>query len=146
MQFRILEVTTEEQLQFCRDIRVTVFVDEQGVPLADEFDQWDAIRPEVRHIIALEGDRPAGTSRLRFVDGYAKLERICILPSYRKYGLGRLLLAKLEELARAAGAEKAKLHGQVQAEGFYTKLGYSREGGVFDEDGIPHALMVKQLV
>ncbi|CAM4076137.1 hypothetical protein [Saccharibacillus endophyticus] len=34
MQFRLLDVTTEQQLQSCRDIRFTVFVEEQGVPLA----------------------------------------------------------------------------------------------------------------
>lgn len=145
MQFRVLDVTTEQQLQACRDIRVTVFVEEQGVPLEDEFDQWDALRPEVKHIVALSEDLPVAASRLRFVDDYAKLERICILPPYRNYGLGRLLLSRLEELAQAEGAAKAVLHGQVQAEGFYEKLGYAREGEPFDEDGILHVKMVKSL-
>jgi len=145
MQFRLLDVITEQQLQSCRDIRVTVFVEEQGVPLEDEFNQWDALRPEAKHIVALSEELPVAASRLRFVDGYAKFERICILLAYRKYGLGRLLLARLEELARAEGAGKAVLHGQVQAEGFYEKLGYSREGEAFDEDGILHVKMVKVL-
>lgn len=145
MQFQLLDVSTEQQLQSCREIRVTVFVEEQGVPLEDEFDQWDALRPEAKHIVALSEELPVATSRLRFVGDYAKLERICILLPYRKYGLGRLLLARLEELARAKGAKKAVLHGQVQAEGFYEKLGYTREGEPFDEDGILHVKMAKFL-
>lgn len=145
MQFQLLDVSTEQQLQSCREIRVTVFVEEQGVPLEDEFDQWDALRPEAKHIVALSEELPVATSRLRFMGDYAKLERICILLPYRKYGLGRLLLARLEELAQAEGAEKAVLHGQVQAEGFYEKLGYTREGEPFDEDGILHVKMAKFL-
>ncbi|MBJ3789884.1 GNAT family N-acetyltransferase, partial [Bacillus sp. OA1] len=40
---------------------------------------------------------------------------------------------------------KVKLHGQTQAEGFYTKLGYQTSSDIFMEDGIPHILMTKVL-
>ncbi|MDO3411085.1 GNAT family N-acetyltransferase [Saccharibacillus sp. CPCC 101409] len=145
MKFELRDAANEEQLQSCKNIRKTVFVDEQGVALEDEFDEWDVLRPEVRHILAFDGNVPVATSRLRRADGCAKLERICILQPYRKYGLGRLLIARLEELARADGLNKAKLHGQTQAAGFYEKLGYSRGSEEFMEDGIPHLLMVKTL-
>ncbi|MNP46781.1 putative N-acetyltransferase YjcF [compost metagenome] len=64
---------------------------------------------------------------------------------YRKHGLGRVLIDKLEQMAVADGLEKAKLHAQVQASGFYERLGYAPASEVFMEDGIPHLLMTKKL-
>lgn len=44
------------------------------------------------------------------------------------------------------GASRVKLYGQTQAEGFYQKPGYQTSSDVFMEDGIPHILMVKELL
>ena len=74
-----------------------------------------------------------------------KLERICILKSYRKFGYGELIIKALEEMAQKNEVSKVKLHGQKQAEGFYEKLGYQISSNLFMEDGIPHILMVKEL-
>lgn len=135
-------VTTQKQLEDAFRIRREVFVEEQGVPLADEFDEHEATAD---HILVYFEGQPVGTGRLRVVDGQAKLERICLLPPYRKYGLGKLIIETLEQLAREKGMTKAKLHGQTHAEGFYHKLGYETNSPVFMEDGIPHVLMVKSL-
>ncbi|MNC67503.1 putative N-acetyltransferase YjcF [compost metagenome] len=88
---------------------------------------------------------PVGTARLRSVDGWAKLERICLLSPYRKSGLGSVIIGTLENMAVNRGHRQAKLHGQKQAEGFYQRLGYETSSPIFMEDGIPHVLMVKQL-
>jgi predicted GNAT family N-acyltransferase len=79
------------------------------------------------------------------VDRVGKLERICILEPYRKFGLGKVIIKALEEIAEERGAAQVKLHGQTQAEGFYKKLGYQAASEVFMEDGIPHLLMLKEL-
>jgi predicted GNAT family N-acyltransferase len=71
------------------------------------------------------------------------LERICILEAYRKFGLGKTIIKKLEEIAAEKGVTRVKLHGQTQAEGFYNKLGYLTSSDVFIEEDIPHVLMVK---
>ncbi|RXT03883.1 GNAT family N-acetyltransferase [Ammoniphilus sp. CFH 90114] len=135
-------VATKTQLDQAFQIRVAVFVEEQGVPLADEFDEHDA---NAEHILVYFEGLPVGTGRMRVVDEFAKLERICLLAPYRKYGLGKMIIQTLEQLAREKGMTKAKLHGQTQAEGFYQKLGYETHSPVFMEDGIPHVLMVKNL-
>ncbi|MEG1160266.1 MAG: GNAT family N-acetyltransferase [Acidaminococcaceae bacterium] len=75
----------------------------------------------------------------------AKRERICVLPQFRKLRAGVMLLEGLENLARAKGMTKAKLHGQKQAENFYHKQGYRTSSEIFMEDGIPHLLMLKTL-
>ena len=56
-------------------------------PLEDEFDTSDEIGETCKHILVYYNELPVGTGRIRFVDGAGKLERICILKDYRKYGL-----------------------------------------------------------
>jgi len=135
-------VSNQKQLDDAFQIRKAVFVEEQGVPEEIEYDEHDA---HAKHILVYYEEQPVGTGRLRVVDGQAKLERICVLAPYRKYGLGKLIIGTLEQLAREHGLGKTKLHGQTHAEGFYHKLGYETKSPVFMEDGIPHVLMVKNL-
>ncbi|WP_459502933.1 GNAT family N-acetyltransferase [Bacillus sp. C1] len=132
-------------LEVAFQIRKEVFVKEQNVPLEDEFDTFDTLSDACHHILVYFHEKPVGTGRIRFVDNIGKLERICILKSYRKYGLGKVIIQTLEKVAREKGISKVKLHGQTHAEGFYHKLGYQTTSDVFIEDGIPHILMTKGL-
>lgn len=138
-------ITELTDLETAFHIRKEVFVKEQGVPLADEFDTFDQIDEECKHILVFHNELPVGTGRIHFVDGIGKLERICILKDYRKYGLGKVIIQALEEIARNKEANTVKLHGQTHAKGFYEKLGYQTSSDVFMEDGIPHILMTKVL-
>lgn len=138
-------INNDEELQAAFAIRKQVFVNEQGVPVKDEFDQFDRLDERCEHIVVLDEERPVGTGRIRFIEGVGKLERICILKPYRKLGLGKIIIKALEEIAKEQGASEVKLHGQTQAEGFYKKLGYRTSSDVFMEDEIPHVLMRKNL-
>lgn len=138
-------ITLENDLSAAFHIRKKVFVEEQGVPLEDEFDEFDTLDGQCRHILAYYDEKPVGTGRIRVVDNLGKLERICILEPYRKFGLGKVIIQTLEEIAEELGVSQVKLHGQTQAKGFYQKLGYRASSNIFMEDGIPHILMVKQL-
>ncbi|WHZ00951.1 GNAT family N-acetyltransferase [Neobacillus sp. YX16] len=138
-------VTLEEDLRIAFHIRKEVFVEEQGVPLEDEYDEFDNLNGQCAHILVYFEEQPVGTGRVRWVDEFGKLERICILGPYRKFGLGKVIITALEEIAQDRGTTRVKLHGQSQAEGFYNKLGYQSSSSVFIEDGIPHLLMTKDL-
>lgn len=138
-------ITVEEDLKIVFSIRKEVFVEEQGVPLEDEFDEHDTLDGQCKHILVYYNQQPVGTGRIRTVDDFGKLERICILKPYRKFGLGKVIISELEEIAKEIGLSQVKLHGQTQAEGFYKKLGYRTVSDVFMEDGIPHILMMKEL-
>lgn len=141
----VKRIPKEEELKGAFNIRKEVFVEEQGVPLEDEFDEFDRLNGECEHILVYYNDQPVGTGRIRFVDGNGKLERICITKPYRKYGLGKVIFNELENIAEIKGVKQVKLHGQTQAEGFYLKLGYHAASDIFMEDGIPHLLMFKKL-
>ncbi|NIK70340.1 GNAT family N-acetyltransferase [Paenibacillus sp. BK720] len=138
-------IATPEELEKAFSIRKNVFVEEQGVPLADEFDEFDRLDGKCEHILAYYEGQPVGTGRIRTVEGIGKLERICIVEPYRKFGIGRHIIAALENIALEKGLPKVKLHGQTHAKGFYEKLGYGVSSAEFMEDGIPHVLMTKSM-
>lgn len=139
----VKRITEEHDLKKALQIRNKVFVEEQGVPLENEFDEFDTLNGTCEHILVYYNDQPVGTGRVRIVDGVGKLERICILEAYRKFGIGKTIIKKLEEIAAEKDVYRVKLHGQTQAEGFYKKLGYLTSSDVFIEEDIPHVLMVK---
>lgn len=125
------------------DIRKDVFVDEQGVDAAEE---WDGNDEDAVHVVAYEGAYPVGTARLRTPeDGVAKIERVAVRRSAREQGIGRQLMETLETAARDRGCSLALLHAQTAVETFYEKLGYERTSGVFEEAGISHVKMRKPL-
>lgn len=112
-------ITTENDLKIAFHIRKEVFVEEQGFQLESEFDEFDTLNAPSEHILVYYNEQPVGTGRLRVVDGLGKLERICILEPYRKFGLGKIIIKTLEEIAKEMELSLVKLHSQTQAEGFY---------------------------
>ncbi|MGP9037183.1 GNAT family N-acetyltransferase [Bacillus stercoris] len=141
----IKRITTEADLHEALKIRRGVFIEEQHVSEADEFDEFDTLQEQCQHILVYHENQPVGTGRARVVGHTAKLERICILKHYRKYGLGKIIVSGLEEIMKEKGLTSYKLHGQTQAAGFYQKLGYQISSQEFMEDGIPHVLMTKEI-
>jgi predicted GNAT family N-acyltransferase len=116
-------------------IRREVFVREQGIAESDEWDGEDATSV---HVLATLNREPVGTGRL---NDAGKIGRIAVLPGLRGRGIGTMILRRLLDEARRLGIREPHLHAQVQAVPFYEKLGFQRQGGVFDEAGIPHVRM-----
>jgi len=138
----VKHISSKEELDKAFYIRREVFIKEQNVSPEAEFDGRDE---SAEHVLVYYDNQPAATGRLRIVNNIAKLERICVLPEYRKCGLGKAIVQALEDIAKKKGLTKAKLHGQTQAKVFYEKLGYTVASDEFMEDGIPHYLMLKDL-
>ncbi|WP_231971231.1 GNAT family N-acetyltransferase [Polynucleobacter necessarius] len=121
-------------------IRETVFVQEQGVPVVLELDEFDL---SATHALAYEGTQSAGTGRLvNLGSGEFQIGRMAVLSRFRGRGLGGKILEKLIDLAKSQGASKIILHSQVSAIPFYEKLGFQAEGSIFDEAGIAHRNMI----
>lgn len=133
-------VSSEQELEEAFSIRRKVFVEEQRVPEEEEI---DALEPEATHFLLQVNGTPAGAGRLRVVDGYGKVERICILKEVRGTGAGRALMEHIQAFAFEKGCDKLKLNAQVQAIPFYSKLGYEVVSEEFLDAGIPHKTMVK---
>lgn len=127
----------------CFALRHQVFVHEQGVPIEEEVDDLDAT---ATHLLARDGETAVGTARVVFKGNTAKIGRVCVAKSARGTGLGAALIRQAVDIARQQpGITTARLGAQVQAIGFYEKLGFRAVGPVFDDAGIDHRDMVQDL-
>ncbi len=68
----------DEDLRVAFAIRKEVFVKEQGVPLEDEFDQFDILNGLYEHILVHYNEQPVGTGRIRFIDGVGKMDPLAL--------------------------------------------------------------------
>ena len=134
-------VADEDERADALAVRHEVFVEEQGVDEALEYDEHDA---DAVHFVAYDGDEAVGAARLREDEPETgKVERVAVLKSRREEGIGRALMTAVEDEAAALGLETVLLHSQTHAADFYETLGYDRSSDVFEEAGIPHVEMRK---
>jgi predicted GNAT family N-acyltransferase len=119
-----------------RAIRTTVFIQEQQVPEALEWDEFDAVSV---HALALDAaGLPIGTARL-LPDGH--IGRMAVLKPWRGQGFGAALLQVLLEELRQRQQKKAMLNAQTYAVPFYQKFGFNVCSEEFMDAGIPHVKM-----
>jgi predicted GNAT family N-acyltransferase len=143
MPIPVVQADTEELRARAFALRHAVFVVEQGVPEAIERDAHDAT---AYHAVVLDHDRCVATGRLvRQAGGVGRVGRMAVDASWRRRGLGALVLGALEARARAEGLREIELHAQCYVEAFYANRGYVRVGEVFEEAGIDHVVMRKRL-
>ena len=125
-------------------LRTQVFVDEQGVDPALERDDADAT---ARHAVAFNRlGRPVGTGRwLDQGGGVARVGRMAVSSSVRGAGVGERLLKALEDDAAGRGCRQVVLHAQLPALAFYLRQGYRPVSERFEEAGLVHQTLVKDL-
>jgi predicted GNAT family N-acyltransferase len=125
-------------------VRQTVFVDEQQVPLDIERDAHD---DAADHWLGRLDGVPVATARLLDVDvdGVGLVGRVAVLPDARGTGIGAALMSAVERRARERGLTRVELHAQVAVRGFYERLGYTAFGDEYDEAGIRHVSMAKDV-
>ncbi|GAB2523232.1 GNAT family N-acetyltransferase [Nocardia heshunensis] len=138
----VVTVSTEQERADVYAVRMTVFVDEQGVPADIEIDELDEIAD---HFLGRLDGAPAGAGRMVVRDGIGVLGRLAVLKETRGTGLGVALVRAIEERARERGLDAVELHSQTQARGFYEKLGYEAYGEIGMDAGIPHIWMRRTL-
>ena len=131
------------EIEAAMDLRVRVFVDEQGVDPGEEVDDLDR---ESVQIVGVDDTGVIATCRLRDLGGGEwKLERMAVDRRVRRNGVGGRLLAGAEREARERGATEMVLNAQRRAESFYAARGYVPEGDTFLEAEIEHVRMRKEL-
>lgn len=117
------------------EIRRIVFIDEQAVPLEEE---WDGRDDECLHFLAWQGERAIGTARL-LPDGH--IGRVAVLAEARGQGVGVALMRAAIQAARERGHPHVELAAQTHALAFYERLGFEAFGDEFLDAGIPHRNM-----
>lgn len=134
--------TTSDVYQDALSIRVKVFVDEQQVPKELEIEDEEICL----HCVLYEDSVPMGTVRLYPTKkGQAKIQRMAVLKEARGKKYGQQLIHYIEEEARKMHVDTLILGAQLQAQGFYDSLGFTPYGDIFDDAGIPHIMMTKNI-
>ncbi|HEY9825167.1 MAG TPA: GNAT family N-acetyltransferase [Stenomitos sp.] len=126
-----------------QQIRESVFQQEQGIDASLE---WDGLDNACIHLVAQLGSDPAGVARLREVEpSTLKLERLAVLPQYRKHGIGSEMVHTAIAYGHDQGYRQMVIHSQARLESFYQHLGFQSIGKPFEEAGIVHLKMQRSL-
>ena len=132
-----------DDIEACRDLRRAVFIEEQNVPEALE---WDGRDGDALHILTRQDGQPVGCLRMFLNPPVAKVGRVCVLPPLRGTGLGRKMMEAAIAIARdESGVEEVKLGAQLHVIEFYRRLGFEPHGPIYDDAGIPHRDMTLPL-
>jgi len=135
-------ITTDEELAEAYDIRKTVFVKEQHVPVELEIDEFEQ---DAIHFLCSDNNQHIGASRLRIVDHFGKLERICVLKEARGNNYAKQLIDAMERELTNQGITEARLNAQTYIVPLYESVGYKVVSPEFMDANIPHVEMVKDL-
>jgi predicted GNAT family N-acyltransferase len=142
-RLKVIAIESPADMRRAHAIRRRVFIEEQRVPEEIELDADDA---QAFHALAILDGNPIGCGRMvTHGASEVKIGRMAVLQEFRNTGVGADILRFLIDNARTRGFRKAILHAQLTAEGFYIKQEFLPVGGVFDEAGIAHRRMEREL-
>ena len=99
--------------------------------------------PALVHITAIVDSAVVGTVALDPVKG--QLRQMAVAPEHQGSAVGRALVRALEREASKRKLSAIWMNARAHVIGFYARLGYKRTSDVYDEVGIPHVRMEKQL-
>jgi predicted GNAT family N-acyltransferase len=128
----------ETEASAARSISEKVFIQEQLVPIADEWDEHDKT---ATHFVVFDSDNrqnPIACARL-LNDG--QVGRVAVLKHHRQKGIGEALIRHIIHFATQQDYPTLFLHAQTQTIEFYRKLGFTDYGETFMDAGIPHIAM-----
>lgn len=133
--YQVKQGNWDQLQQDAKLIRTLVFIQEQGITEADEWDEQDAIS---QHFVIYDQDQPIATARLLQNNSVG---RVAVLKAYRGKGLGQMIMLDIIAFAKQQGRAFLHLSSQVHAMPFYQQLGFVVQGDEYDECGIPHIEM-----
>lgn len=124
-------------------LRYQVFVLEQGILPELEFDETGS---SDHYFLIMDDTIPVATLRYQQKSVTCfQPDRFCVAKAYRHQGFGQQLLTLAEKKAKQDGLSESYLIAEIDAIGFYTKLGYLICTEPFIEDGISCVGMKKTL-
>jgi predicted GNAT family N-acyltransferase len=127
-----------------RELRAEVLRKPLGLPANDP--AFNDKETDV-HFVALKEDKVVGIVVLvpNYKPRIGKLRQMATSEKVRGEGYGIALVKALEEYAVAKGMIGIELHSRHYAAGFYEKLGYQVTSAVFQEVGMDHFVMEKEI-
>ena len=146
MEIQVVRADTKELLERSKRVRRWVFTVEKEIPEEIEVDEKDCLEGGCDHFLILYTQKDVGAFRCMYAsESVVRLQRFCILKEVRGLGVGGEALKYVESYYRKRGISRIELDAKFQVEGFYHKCGYQTVSGVFEEAGVLHVKMVKDL-
>ena len=145
MHYQLRQPETEEEFKRYYKLRWTLLRAPWNQPQGSEIDE---LEEQCFHIMAVDAESETiGVARLQFnSDTEAQIRYMAVAGAYQRQGIGRELVAAMEDHARNSGIKIIVLDAREAAVGFYKKLGYDiidKSHLLFDE--IQHFRMLKVL-
>ena len=124
-----------------KQLREIVFIQEQSVPVAIEWDDEDATAV---HLLALDATRaPVACARIL---PRGRIGRMAVLKSHRGSGIGMALLQHSLKVCREMGMQQVSLSAQTHAIQFYERAGFKVSSEAHIDANIWHVEMELELV
>ncbi len=121
-------------------IRRVVFIEEQHVDVADEWDDKD--ETAIHFLVETTQQQAVACARLLIGGDLYHIGRVAVLKEYRNQKIGRQLMQFILDWCHQQNPEnKIYLHAQTSRVEFYEYLGFVTEGEVFLDAGIDHIEM-----
>ena len=137
IEIKKIQFKEKELMKTAHAIRHKVFVIGQNCPANLE---WE-FEEDSTHFLVFDNNKAVATARYRKTKNGYKLERFAVLESERGKNYGNMVLkAILADLSDFNGL--IYMHAQIQVLPFYEKVGFIKEGPLFEEADIMHYKMV----
>ena len=136
-EFYIKQVTWATHEAQLRLIREQVFIFEQQVPVALE---WDTHDRDAWHLLAFnQSGATIGCARIL---SNGSIGRMAVLQEKRGIGIGMALLNAAMKLCKQQQLKEATLSAQTHATSFYEQAGFVIVSDVYLDASIPHVDML----
>ena len=136
MAFQIENLDWERGQERLKQLRESVFVIEWQLPPEAEFDEHDSNAFHI--LISDENNSPVATGRLT---RNGEIGRIAVSPRHRTKTLYQQLFGALLAIAKAENVQEIKVTCDLDSVVYHRQLGFSPQGPVFMEAGIPRQRM-----
>ena len=103
-------------------VRAAVFLAEQGCPYDEEFDGNDYTGA---HVLGLVNGEPAAVLRVRYFAEFVKLERLAVLPRFRRTLIAKLVVEHAIAICQRKGYTKMYGHAQKRLVSLWERFGFA---------------------
>lgn len=142
--FALLRATETWQRAGAWYVRIQAMVGEHPIPIRQAFDEHDT--PDAKYIVVTDDDFPIATARMVPLDKRrVRIDRVVVLPAYRRQGIGTMVVSECEVWAEALGYSVAVVESREDEVPFYEQLLYEPCGEAADGATLRRVRMEKDL-
>ena len=126
MQFKWTQDLTDLIYQHALEVRISVFIEDQGIDPQLELDDQDEF---YFHVVGYDENLPICVARIKIDQNVLTVQRVAVLSRYQRQGVGRQLLNEIKRFAQKQSVTQLFLSAQHTAVPFYESIGYATVEG-----------------